>query len=89
MESNSYQWLGLQRCEQSPGRSEIWKLGRQGVITRHRYRYQVGLYTYMEQKHTQDANSTVAGSLGAIAMELNIQESSQGAVGLWDTVCVT
>ncbi|PVG03211.1 putative glucan 1,3-beta-glucosidase [Serendipita vermifera] len=29
--------------------------------------------------------STVAGSAGAIVMEINIQESSQGSVGFWDT----
>ena len=32
------------------------------------------------------SRSTVAGSAGTIAVELNIQESSQGSVGFWDTV---
>jgi glucan 1,3-beta-glucosidase len=30
--------------------------------------------------------STFAGSVGAIAMEINVQESFQGSVGFWDTV---
>lgn len=46
------------------------------------------LYVSVPTKRVDLASySTFAGSIGAIAMEINVQESCQGSVGFWDTVC--